>query len=53
MCLVWLARASQPAGFPYRLPDKKPNRPLSVAMERLYRDYLAPTPESNELYSTF
>lgn len=52
-CLVWLARASQPVGFPYSLPDKKPNRPLSVAMERLYRDYFAPTPESNELYSTF
>ena len=28
--LVWLARASQPAGFPYSLPDEKPNRPLSV-----------------------
>lgn len=35
------------------LPDKKPDRPLSAAMGRLYSDYLAPTPESNELYSTF
>ena len=52
-CLVWLVRAAEPAGFPYRLPDKKPSRPLSVAMERLYSDYLGPTPETNELYSTF
>lgn len=45
--------AAQSPGFPYLLPDKKPNRPLSAAMERLYDDYLAPTPKANELYSTF
>jgi hypothetical protein len=51
--LIAVARAAEPAGFPYKLPDKKPDRPLSAAMERLYDDYLAPTPEANELYSTF
>lgn len=45
--------AAQFPGFPYILPDKKPDRPLSAAMERLYDDYLAPTPEANGLYSTF
>ena len=45
--------SAEPAGFPYLLPDRKPDRPLSTAMQRLYDDYLAPTPEVNELYSTF
>jgi len=48
-----LTTAGEPSGFPYKLPESKPNRPLSVAMERLYDAYLAPTPEANELYSTF
>lgn len=47
------ASAAEPPAFPYQLPATKPNRPLSVAMERLYTDYSAPTPEANELYSTF
>jgi len=47
------AQSAAPSAFPYNLPDKKPDLPLSVAMERLYEDYLAPTPEANELYSTF
>jgi hypothetical protein len=45
--------SAQSMGFPYLLPEREPDRPLSVAMQRLYRDYLAPTPEANELYSTF
>ncbi len=48
-----LPAAAQTGAFPYKLPEKKPNRPLSVAMERLYNDYSAPTPEANELYSAF
>jgi len=44
---------NEPRGFPYNLPDRKPDRPLSTAMKRLYSNYLAPTPEANELYSTF
>ena len=34
-----LAAAAEPVGFPYKLPDEKPDRPLSVAMERLYIQY--------------
>jgi hypothetical protein len=48
-----LPAAAQTGAFPYKLPETKPNRPLSVAMERLYNDYSAPTPEANELYSEF
>lgn len=47
--LPWIGHAAGPAGFPHDLPDRKPERPPSVAMERLYDDYLAPTPEANEL----
>lgn len=53
ICFRLVAVAGEPAAFPYELPDHKPNRPLSVAMERLYDQYSAPTPEGNELYSTF
>ncbi len=41
------------SGFPYLLPREKPSRPLSAAMERNYNAYLAPRPESNELFSQF
>jgi len=51
--LLSQAAAAEPAAFPYNLPEKEPNRPLSVAMERLYDQYSAPTPEANELYSAF
>ncbi len=39
--------------FPFTLPKEKPDRPLSSAMERNYDAYMAPRPESNELYSLF
>ncbi|NMH89122.1 glycoside hydrolase family 117 protein [Flavivirga algicola] len=39
--------------FPFMLPDEKPLRPLSSAIERLYDDYPAPKPEDNELFSQF
>lgn len=42
-----------PNGFPFKLPEKKPNRPMSTAMERIYTDYAAPRPENNELFSQF
>lgn len=40
-------------GFPFILPDSRPDRPLSRAMERNYSAYPAPRPEENELYSQF
>ena len=40
-------------GFPFRLPEEKPNREMSAAMERIYTDYSAPRPENNELFSQF
>lgn len=46
------ARAEE-GGFPYMLPEEKPNRKLSAAVERNYTAYLAPRPEDNELYSQF
>ncbi|WP_303317221.1 family 43 glycosylhydrolase [Flavivirga abyssicola] len=39
-------------GFPYLLPEKKPNRSLSKALERNYT-YPASKPENNELYTLF
>ncbi|NJB35219.1 glycoside hydrolase family 117 protein [Croceivirga sp. JEA036] len=39
--------------FPFELPKEKPNRPLSLALQRNYDQYLAPRPEDNELYSQF
>ena len=39
--------------FPFVLPDEKPNRPMSAAMERIYDDYEAPQPQNNELFSQF
>ncbi|OBQ52826.1 family 43 glycosylhydrolase [Tamlana sp. s12] len=40
-------------GFPWDIPQTKPDRPLSKAMERLYTNYKTPRPEDNELYSSF
>ncbi|GAH68517.1 unnamed protein product, partial [marine sediment metagenome] len=40
-------------GFPFKLPDEKPDRQMSAAMERNYDAYLSPRPEKNELYSLF
>ena len=40
-------------GYPWDIPQTKPNRPLSAAMERLYDNYLTPRPENNELFSSF
>lgn len=40
-------------GYPWDIPQSKPDRPLSAAMERLYDNYLTPRPEDNELFSSF
>ncbi len=40
-------------GFPFHLPEEKPNRAMSAAMERIYTDYASPRPEKNELFSQF
>lgn len=40
-------------GFPFHLPEEKPNREMSAAMERIYTNYEAPQPQNNELFSQF
>jgi len=52
-CLTLVSSCSSPGPFPFGLPETKPDRPLSAAMERLYEQYPAPMPETNELYSKF
>lgn len=39
--------------FPYHVPNEKPDRPLSAAMERNYDAYMGIRPETNELYTQF
>ncbi|WP_448249650.1 glycoside hydrolase family 117 protein [Thalassotalea agariperforans] len=39
--------------FPWDIPQTKPDRPLSKAMERLYDNYLTPRPEDNPLFTSF
>lgn len=41
------------SGFPFHLPDEKPDRQMSAAVERIYTDYEAPRPQDNELFSQF
>ncbi|WP_111979456.1 glycoside hydrolase family 117 protein [Algibacillus agarilyticus] len=41
------------ASFPWDIPQTKPERPLSQAMERLYDQYLTPRPEDNDLFTSF
>lgn len=38
--------------FPHKMPDRKPDIPLSAAMERMF-DYPAPRVQDNELFSQF
>ncbi len=40
-------------GFPFYLPDEKPDRALSAALERNYDAYPAARPQDNELFSQF
>ena len=39
--------------FPFHLPEEKPNRVMSAAVERMYTAYDAPQPQNNELFSQF
>jgi len=39
--------------FPFLVPEQKPDRPLSAALERNYDAYLSIRPEQNELYTQF
>jgi hypothetical protein len=43
----------QPTGYPWDIPQTKPERELSQAMERLYDNYLTPRPEDNPLFTSF
>lgn len=52
LCSSNLAAKEQGA-FPYDFPKEKPDRDLSLAVERIYDDYFAPEPEDNELFSQF
>ena len=52
-CLGSASAIAQQDGFPFVLPEQKPDRPLSAAMARNYSNYPAPRPEANELYSQF
>ena len=38
-------------GFPFILPQERPYREMSAAVERNYSDYATPRPEDNELFS--
>ncbi len=40
-------------GFPYIMPETQPNQEMSVAMERVYNQYGANTPQNNELFTLF
>ena len=40
-------------GFPFRMPEEKPSFLMSKAMERVYDNYEAATPQLNELYTNF
>lgn len=47
------AHGAASSAFPYHTPDKKPDQPLSAAMERNYDSYLGIRPETNVLYTQF
>lgn len=40
-------------GFPYHMPEEKPDGPLSLAIQRNYDAYMGARPETNELYTQF
>lgn len=54
MLIYTVSKAAKVEGaFPFHLPDEKPDREMSAAMERIYTNYPAPRPEKNELFSQF
>ena len=44
---------STTSGFPFDLPDTKPDRPLSAAVARNYDHFATARPDDNELFSKF
>lgn len=46
-------KKSDDKNFPFIIPEEKPNRPLSAAMQRNYDAYETIRPEESELYSQF
>ncbi|MFR9499754.1 MAG: family 43 glycosylhydrolase [Rikenellaceae bacterium] len=46
-------RTETTASYPYVQPKEKPNFELSAAMNRVYDNYKAATPQDNELYTQF
>lgn len=44
---------SKQGGFPFFMPEEKPDWPLSAAVARNYDAYLSIRPEQNELYTQF
>ncbi|WP_017446933.1 glycoside hydrolase family 117 protein [Gayadomonas joobiniege] len=48
-----MTKTTQSAGYPWDIPQTKPQRKLSAAMERLYDNYLTPRPEDNPLSTAF
>ena len=50
--LAATALAASPP-FPFEMPARRPDQPLSAAMERLYANYLAPTYYTNQLFTQF
>lgn len=44
---------SKTKNFPWHIPQSKPERLMSAAMQRLYDNYLTPRPEDNPLFSSF
>jgi hypothetical protein len=51
LCLSHNSLAQQ--AFPNDLPESKPDRPLSAAMERFYDQWNGATGEANELFTNF
>ncbi|MDZ8120536.1 family 43 glycosylhydrolase [Pontiella agarivorans] len=45
--------ADQMNAFPFLIPEEKPERPLSAAVERGYNEYGGFRPEAQELYTQF
>jgi hypothetical protein len=52
-CYATVSHAQSDKSFPFYMPDKKPDMPLSKAMERAYDQYESPSYRKNELYSQF
>ena len=52
LCSCQINKDSQ-QNYPYEMPETKPEFELSEAMNRVYDQFGSPTPQENELYTTF